>query len=83
MFATHDHLRQIKRFAPKAVNVANQPEHKTESPAASVQAIDEVISGDARALSANLQMLREKLFPPEAKSSSGSFLVEKRPSLSG
>jgi len=40
---------------------------KLESPAASVQAIDEVISGDARALSANLQMLREKLFPPEAK----------------
>ena len=37
---------------------------KLESP---VQAIDEVISGDARALSANLQMLREKLFPPEAK----------------
>ncbi len=31
------------------------------------EAIDEVISGDARALSANLQMLREKLFPPEAK----------------
>jgi chromosome partitioning protein len=40
---------------------------RLESPAASVQAIDEVISRDARALSANLQMLREKLFPPEAK----------------
>src|SRR5271168_5157992 len=40
---------------------------KLESPAAVTQAMDEVIAGDARALSANLQMLRERLFPPEAK----------------
>jgi chromosome partitioning protein len=30
-------------------------------------AMDQVIAADARALSANLQLLREKLFPPEAK----------------
>ena len=40
---------------------------KLESPTTFTQAMDEVIAGDARALSANLQMLREKLFPPEAK----------------
>ena len=40
---------------------------KLESSTTFTQAMDEVIAGDARALSANLQMLREKLFPPEAK----------------
>lgn len=40
---------------------------KLESPTTFTQAMDEVIAGDARALSANLHMLREKLFPPEAK----------------
>ena len=32
-----------------------------------VPAMDQVIAGDARALSSQLQWLREKLFPPEAK----------------
>src|SRR5271163_2040733 len=40
---------------------------KDEAPRGLTQAMDEVIAGDARALSGNLQMLREKLFPPEAK----------------
>src|SRR5271168_1157586 len=40
---------------------------KVEAPRGLTQAMDEVIAGDARALSGNLQMLREKLFPPEAK----------------
>ena len=56
---------------------------KLESPTIFTQAMDEVIAGDARALSANLQMLREKLFPPEAKSSSDGFRAAKRPSSSG
>jgi chromosome partitioning protein len=35
--------------------------------AALAPAMDQVIANDARSLSANLQTLREKLFPPEAK----------------
>ena len=34
---------------------------------AALPAMDQVIANDARSLSANLQTLREKLFPPEAK----------------
>src|SRR5471030_1655549 len=38
-----------------------------EEHVAALPAMDQVIANDARSLSANLQTLREKLFPPEAK----------------
>jgi chromosome partitioning protein len=49
------------------------PNHQIHDSLPVELAMDQVIQADAQALSAQLQMLREKLFPPEAKKSLRRF----------